>query len=97
MVGLPCAEPLDAARKSLAMLGNRLGGFHTPIAGWFIREHPIEMDDLGNTPILGKPPFNMTIEHNLPIFFVDVAIKTMIYHSYVSLPEDVRIYQIERP
>ena len=55
------------------------------------------MDDLGGTPILGKPPFNMTIEQNLPILLVDVAINTMIYHSYVSLPEDVRIYQIERP
>ena len=34
-------------------------GCTTPIAGWFIREHPIKMDDLwwfGGTPISGKPP-----------------------------------------
>jgi hypothetical protein len=33
-------------------------GFHgvSPIAGWFIRESPIQMDDLG-VPHFRKPPF----------------------------------------
>ena len=31
---------------------SRNGG--TPIAGWFVREIPFKMDDLGDAPILGN-------------------------------------------
>ena len=34
------------------------GGFHghggTPIAGWFVKEHPIQMDDLGIPLFFGE-------------------------------------------
>ena len=38
-------------------MGRKFPAGATPIAGWFIRENPIKMDDLGSTPISGNLHF----------------------------------------
>ena len=61
--------------------------FWAPLAGWFIREHPIKMDDLwwfGGTPISGKPPIYWRWSKEIKIH-EGIPMNQPIFHGHDEL------------